>query len=370
MKQSLRKLIEGNDLAIVLKIAGWTSEGLRCPDHTIDLSNAKGDIHKITFLQMPNGTGKTTTLELLRAALSGSASINVWSDSRILSFKKRDHDSDRGEFKLRLLENDKRITIRMVFDFNAPSIKYFTTIPSVGKKRGYHPPRTLARFLEPDFVNLFIFDGELAERLLNKNYTNAQDAIEELFQLKIFSQMDKRVQEYWDSAVKYRTAKTTKGYNKYEKRILYLRERIEFLQKNKLIFTKEKDQLSEDIEKKSKQFADAIAKKNEYKSELMKVVGALSQNEHDVENISRDILHLIKSPIYIDESIANKILDLKNSLDKVKLPESAAKEFFYELAEETECVCGRLLDEKTRAVIKEKAASYLGSEDVAFLNSM
>ena len=42
------------------EILKWQSEGLRCPDFIFDLT--KGVNAKASFLQMPNGTGKTTTL--------------------------------------------------------------------------------------------------------------------------------------------------------------------------------------------------------------------------------------------------------------------------------------------------------------------
>ena len=50
-----------------LNLLGWKCEGLRCPDFDFDL-NQKGNA-LATFLQMPNGTGKTTTLRLLKRSL-------------------------------------------------------------------------------------------------------------------------------------------------------------------------------------------------------------------------------------------------------------------------------------------------------------
>ena len=59
-----------------LKISEWRSEGLRCPDGPVNLK--KNGFKRFNFVQMPNGTGKTTYLELIQAALSGSLEeINV-----------------------------------------------------------------------------------------------------------------------------------------------------------------------------------------------------------------------------------------------------------------------------------------------------
>ena len=57
----------------IMRILGWKAHGLRCPDHEIDCTDTDNNVHSVTLIQMPNGTGKTTTLALLRAALSGAA---------------------------------------------------------------------------------------------------------------------------------------------------------------------------------------------------------------------------------------------------------------------------------------------------------
>ena len=52
-----------------LKIISWNSKGLRCPDGKVDLY--ENGYKRFNFIQMPNGTGKTTYLELIQYALSG-----------------------------------------------------------------------------------------------------------------------------------------------------------------------------------------------------------------------------------------------------------------------------------------------------------
>ena len=52
-----------------LKIISWESKGLRCPDGKVDL--CENGYKRFNFIQMPNGTGKTTYLELIQYALSG-----------------------------------------------------------------------------------------------------------------------------------------------------------------------------------------------------------------------------------------------------------------------------------------------------------
>ena len=100
---------------IIVEVAGWSAEGLRCPDHEVSFIKDKDrqDIFPISLIQMPNGTGKTTTLELLRAALSGSA--QNWSADQVQSLRKRNFQSISGQFQVTLHYNTKRLTITMDF---------------------------------------------------------------------------------------------------------------------------------------------------------------------------------------------------------------------------------------------------------------
>jgi uncharacterized membrane protein YdfJ with MMPL/SSD domain len=78
----------------------------------------------------------------------------------------------------------------------------------------------------------------------------------------------------------------------------------------------------------------------------------------------------MRDPHALSSSFATSMLALKDGLDKVKLPESAAREFFEDLADAKECVCGRPIDAEIAETIRSRAARYLGTEDVALLNSM
>ena len=53
-----------------LKIIGWESNGLRCPDIKLDL-HKNSELPKVYVFQMRNGVGKTTTKDLIKSALSG-----------------------------------------------------------------------------------------------------------------------------------------------------------------------------------------------------------------------------------------------------------------------------------------------------------
>ena len=101
-------------MTTTLRILGWKAEGLRCPDHEVDFRQERDSPYPVSLIQMRNGTGKTTTLRLLRAALSGSLEEQRNSDA-VGEF--RGDGSDMGKFELRLEYSGRPLTLLMEFDF-------------------------------------------------------------------------------------------------------------------------------------------------------------------------------------------------------------------------------------------------------------
>ena len=351
-----------------LEIIGWTSQGLRCPDHMLDFQRREDECFSVSLIQMPNGTGKTTTLKLLRAALCGAPEDGQWTPETVRQLAKRD-GAERGEFALRLRYNGRRVTIVLHFDFEEGIVHYSTTVGS-GLRDGFEPPRELRRFFTPDFVRFFVFDGELAEQLLDRSYTNAQRAIEDLFQLDVLDRMTRAVDDYWDNQMSGRSATEATGLTRRRNRVTKLRKRLERLRKEReqLAGTLERSR-SELLAKKQRLERD-LKDQQEFGARVATAQAAANGAKEDVKRISAEVLAGYREPHALSVQFALEMLTLKENLDRVKLPESTAREFFEELAMENECVCGRPLDEGTRHSIRSRASKYLSSDSVALLNAL
>jgi DNA sulfur modification protein DndD len=353
-----------------LKFLGWKSRGLRCPDHEIDLTN-DGDPASIALIQMPNGTGKTTSLELLRATMSGSAPDGgEWDPETVRSYRKRGPEKTRiGVFAVFFEVDDNRATIKLTLNFANGKARYDSTY-GAGKQDRFNAPRPVRRFMTPGFVRFFIFDGELAENLLDSSKTDAERAIEDLFRMKILNAMASRVEEHWrqktsDQRVK-RGAALEKHIDKYERS----KERLDKVKALKKQDEKKLKQKRHQLRQKEKQFEDELQKRDNTQNRRAEAKGKLQRWQSQVESLSAQVLDKMRSPNALSETFAEEIIQLKRSLDRVQLPERTAREFFEELAEEDECICGRELDRNHRETIRDRADQYLGSDDVAFLNAM
>ncbi|MES2375371.1 MAG: hypothetical protein V4553_02270 [Bacteroidota bacterium] len=357
-------------MAADFKILGWSVTGLRCPDHDVSFEKSANEVHKISLLQMPNGTGKTTTLKLLRAALAGPEMWNNGSEQPI-NFRKDNSVTD-GHFILRLLYNrTKRLTIEIHFDFNDNGkFTYYTTGPN-GKDEGFHPPFDLKFILKPDFVKLLIFDGELAANLLSSSHTNAQNAIETMYQLYFFNRIKERIDEHWSKeANKVGSRGSAKEFTQRKNRVEALKKRVQLVNEKKNEDALSLDNAKKQVDQLETEFQKEIQKNQEDAFQLDLAKTRLANAEQDVSTLTMLTVTLMKNPPEFSLSFSDAILALKDNLDRVKLPGIAAREFFEEIADEDNCICGREIDDEVKEVIREGAQKYLGSEEVGVLNAM
>lgn len=356
-------------MAAVMHILGWKAQGLRCPDHDIECCDSQGLPLPITLIQMPNGTGKTTTLSLLRTALSGAADNNAWTRAQIDAYQKRDNSLPSGLFELRLLLNERRVTIIMEFDFDNGRI-YYKTTRGDGQVERFDPPIEFRRFMNEDFVKFYVFDGELADNILSREHTDAQKAVESLFQIHLLEQMQGKVSDYWDEKTQGRTAKDQTGLTGRTNRLNDWRARLRELSQQKGKCQKELDAVLKNLKRQKERYDSEIKKVDDRAEKVRTAEADVTEVETRVHESAQGVLNSLRDPHALSSVFATSIYELKTGLDRVKLPESAAREFFEELADEDDCVCGRPIDDEIRVAIKERAQRYLGSDDVSLLNNM
>ena len=350
-----------------IKLKGWTSEGFRCPDVQIDLSD--GDkAYDISFIQMPNGTGKTTTLELLRACLSGDTSS--WSSNYIYQLKKKNHPINEGKFTTNLLVNDQVLSIELVADFSEKSISFYTISPgSGGRKRGWIIPNQLARFLNQEFIKLFIFDGELADKLLDNKYDEASKAIDALFQLYLLDEIDIRLSEYWDEKTKDVPRKSQQAITQQKKKLKELKQRQKELNKkfkNAEARISSNDKRIEEIEEEVNR---RISEVEEFRKEYNEAISSLGDLNGKIVNKSQIAFQKLRNPASIHKNITSSLVLSKDNLDNLKLPANTSKQFFEELAEEKNCICGRPIGSQEKQEILQKSEYYLSNDIAGFLNA-
>ena len=354
-------------MSLKLSILAWSASNLRCPDHQIFLcpENSKTP-YKVTLIQMPNGTGKTTTLDLLRATLSGSA--KQWTPEQITAFRSN-NSASLGSFVIKLSLDDKLLTFELNFDFAQEKASYRTTYGS-GIKDGFSPPPSIKKFLNPEFVSLFVFNGELARNLLDSKQTRARDAIDSLFQLPLLEDVSNEFQQNWENHTKNTGFKTEQALKQRNKKLKDLKERKKAIEAKKKELHLQKSYLSTEIQKAEQEYNIAFNKDKDLGAQLKKLQHDFTSAEKTVSLELQQTIEQMRSPQKLFADFGTSLLNLKNNLDSLKLPSSTSQEFFKELSRANKCVCNRPIDDEASKAILERASQYLGEDEVGVLNSI
>lgn len=285
--------------------------------------------YKATFIQMPNGTGKTTTLQLLRATLSGSA--QQWTSEQIAEFQNNISSAESGSFIVRLSLNDKLLTFELKFDFQKKKVEYRTTYNS-GIQNGFFPPSIIKKFLNLEFVSLFIFDGELARNLLDDKQTRARDAIDALFQLSLFDGVVNQFQQNWANHSANSGVTTEKGLTQRRNRLKKLRQRKEELEAKQKDLHLRKSHLKTNLQKAETEYETAFNQDKNLGTKLKNTKEELAEAEKAVSLELQQSIEEIRNPQKLVPNFGSCLLNLKDNLDSLKLPSSTSQQFFEELA--------------------------------------
>ena len=348
-----------------IKLEKWSCSGFRCPNMSLDLLVA-GHSPRVALIQMPNGTGKTTTLALLKATLTGEASD--WTASQLQEL--RGAGSTVGKFTVELSVNDRPLKLELTCDFESNAAAYATTSPDVGGfNKGWVPPPDVRRFLTPRFVDLFVFDGELAASLLDPRETKAEQAIETLCQLDLLDVVMQDCEAVWDRSTAKGGAKNEKGLARYKGIESRLIQRLELL--TKTVDTRKRELSGTEakiveLEAKLKRLVEEDGRNREHWHEKN---AAKLEKEQMLAAELRTLMAQMRRPEALWPQFGHSLQTLKASLDRVKLPDSTSRQFFVELSKESLCVCGRPIAHDQKEAILNRAGEFLGEELAGVLNA-
>ncbi len=351
-----------------INIAGWSCQGLRCPDVDIDLRSSDGVPAHVAFVQMPNGTGKTTTLDLLKGALSGEAAR--WNETVVRGLRRRGETNANGTFKVRLLVDGKSLTFELDFDFENGRVICLTTRPgSGGVHRRYQPPTEMLRFLHPSFLNLFVFNGELANDLFESEKTSAEDAIDALCQLYLLEEISGVAEKAWEKRASSRAGPKTAGT-------------LSTLQAKRIELMARKVKLQRHRENAVKEMAEAKSESELLEAKIKEKTAGMVQDQSDLADgrtveaksdgrvaAATTALHQsMRLPLALSPLIGAALVRWKNQLDDLKLPEATSATFFTDLVKLEECICGTSMTDVMIEQIEARAKTVLSSSESGQLN--
>lgn len=332
--------------------------------------DANGKAIKNNFVMMANGTGKTTTMELIKGLMDGSAAD--WSAKKIKTFAPTTSHSDVGVFSIAVKFDERQYKYFLYMNYKTGTANIKTTTTTLGgMEDGRHLPDALKGIFTPEFVRRFVFDGEQAEKTMDSSSNEAEETIRYLYRLdeldEIIATNQRILSEIQDaegskgsksslSNLRTRQEGVKTTISKLQKRAAHLRKDIKTFE----------DEQNEKITQR-----DALDKNYEtLNQEKQEILNLQQHNKDSIDAQISEIIRLSKSPYLISQEFCDRMYGLGSSMTKLKLPKTISKDFFVELAHAKDCICGRCIGESEKKTILENAEKYLGSDQQSVLNAI
>ena len=336
----------------------------------ISFRNDTGGVIKNNFVMMANGTGKTTTMTLIKGLLDGSA--KNWPVDYVKSFAPTTTTGDKGEFSITVKFDEKQYKYFLSLDYVNGIAKIETQAPPKGRETGLLLPTAIKGIFTPEFVSRFVFDGEQAKKSMDRTSNEADETIRYLYRL---DELDEILAMNMNILTEIQNAEggstgTRGSLSNLRSRQKKVRDHIASLEKKQKQLNGDIARFSQEKIEKEKQRQELDKNYEALNEEKNEVIAEQEKNRGNVDVKITEIVSLVKTPYLVSEGLCNRMYEFGDAMKKLKLPKSSSKDFFTELAYAEKCVCDRCIGEKERYAILKNAERYLGSDHQAVLNNI
>lgn len=342
----------------------------------LDISFKQGERKPfpISLVMMPNGTGKTTTITLLRAVLDGQAA--TWDSNIVREFKPAEYDPPKGEFSAKLLFDNELYNVTLILNYEKGEAYYQTSRVSTtggGLDVGHALPPLAKDMFQKEFVKRFVFDGELAKEILSSDSDEAEKAIKYLYKVNRLGELGTRI----DQIIEQIQKNAEKSNIKSKQALSGLRTQLDKIKKTLLKLKGRQKELEAEIGSKSNRINNIelqISEKIKANADLRERAEVLT-NERNTNKIAinaaaQSYLEEIRIPYNLSRNVAERLNQLSGKLYNLKLPRTTSRQFFEDLAEQPTCICKRPIGKEEKEAILQQANEYLGDDQIGVINAI
>lgn len=336
----------------------------------VSFTNEHNSPYKNSFIMMGNGTGKTTTITLIKGLLDGTA--ESWDADTVRSFAPLNGVPQNGSFRIHVKFDDKTYIYVLSLDYETGKAETHCTTAAQGGLGPRKFPVALNGLFTQEFVRRFVFDGEQATKAMDNKSNEAEEAIKYLYRLDVFDEIlraNKRILTgIQDTEGSSRgTEQSVRNLRTRQANFRSIIARLEQRQKELTIYISEKGDQRSELDARISRIDEKYKGLNREKIEAQ---NRRDKVKSDIDLCISQIVGKIRVPYYISPLICQRMFEFGDSMTKLKLPKTISKDFFKELANSPACICGRCIGAAEKETILANAEHYLGSDQQAVLNNI
>jgi len=338
-------------------------------DLEIDFTRDSGDPRHISLIQMPNGTGKTTTMDLIRTVLIGQDLDN--NKVTVSNLEPKEFEAIEGSFEADFESQGDQFTFRLELDYETGEHQYRTIRPSEvggGDMLGHSLPTQLRTVINESFANLFVFNGELTDDFVQTGKDEAENALKIVNYLNRLDEQKNKIEQEVEEKQEDESVTDERGYNNVKGRLDTAKEKLEELEERESSLEKEIRDHKQAVQSLSTERGEILAENQEQLEKDKRLEREIQELRNDIESSTNTLLERMRKPSKLHQRFNDDMGDLVDNMDNAELPKPTSQEFFTELSNRPKCICGRKIDEEHAEKILDNAEHYLSEEDIGVLN--
>jgi DNA sulfur modification protein DndD len=352
-----------------LNLLGWKCEGLRCPDFNIQLDYNESS--SATFLQMPNGTGKTTTLRLLKRSLYK----HDFKSTEIEQFQAKNNEYRKeGLFQAKFSVEGKIFYTTIKFDFEKKTYNYLSSLTDEGGQLSdFKLPEEIENIVDKELVDLLFVDLEQdVKPMFRSHQTGAQEAIRKFCKINLLKNIINDFEEYKNKKRKenIKSGNIQTEINTEETRINKILNKIIEVEKKVEEYKNYLNETENEYIEGKRRLDEILENDTQHKNKIKEYENRKDNIKSKYDEILIKNFESIKTVGTYENALKTEVIKFVNDLDEMGLPEEEVRIFFDKILKKENCICGELLTTEKIKIIQKEMNSFISIKEAGIITAI
>ena len=352
-----------------LNLLGWKCEGLRCPDFNIQLDYNESS--SATFLQMPNGTGKTTTLRLLKRSLYK----HDFKSTEIDEYKAKNSEYKKeGFFQAKFSVEGKIFYTTIKFDFEKKTYNYLSSLTDEGGQLSdFKLPEEIENIVDKELVDLLFVDLEQdVKPMFRSHQTGAQEAIRKFCKINLLKNIINDFEEYKNKKRKenVKSGNIQTEINTEETRINKILNKIIEVEKKVEEYKNYLNETENEYTEGKRRLDEILENDTQHKNKIKEYENRRDNIKSKYDEILIKNFESIKNVGTYENTLKIEVIKFVNDLDEMGLPEEEVRIFFDKILKKENCICGELLTAEKIKIIEKEMNSFISIKEAGIITAI
>jgi hypothetical protein len=320
---------------------------------------------------MPNGTGKTTTLRLLKRSLYK----HDFKSTEIEQFQAKNNEYKKeGLFQAKFSVEGKIFYTTIKFDFEKKTYNYLSSLTDEGGQLSdFKLPEEIENIVDKELVDLLFVDLEQdVKPMFRSHQTGAQEAIRKFCKINLLKNIINDFEEYKNKKRKenIKSGNIQTEINTEETRINKILNKIIEVEKKVEEYKNYLNETENEYIEGKRRLDEILENDTQHKNKIKEYENRKDNIKSKYDEILIKNFESIKTVGTYENALKTEVIKFVNDLDEMGLPEEEVRIFFDKILKKENCICGELLTTEKIKIIQKEMNSFISIKEAGIITAI